>query len=165
MGQLKTPGWALVVALSVGLLAACSDHDPAGGRTGDGALSGAPAAATSAPATGHAHAGSAVPSGPHEIRMLLEQLLGHHAVLMLRLMRGTVDGEADFVAAADSALDRNTDSLRSAVTLVYDEAAGAGFASLWDQHVDSLVDYSAALADGSVVERAAAVNDLDRYAE
>ena len=61
-----------------------------------------------------------------DVRLLLEQVLGHHAILMVRLMRGPLDKEPGFVDAAQDALARNTDELVGAVSSVYGKPAGAG---------------------------------------
>jgi hypothetical protein len=99
------------------------------------------------------------------VRLTLERLLGHHAVLMVRLMRGTVEGEDRFVDAARDAIERNTDELANALSTVYDEDAVVHFVSLWTDHVDALVRYSRALADGDQEGQDQAEETLDRYSD
>ncbi len=99
-----------------------------------------------------------------QVRLLIEQLLGHHAVLMVRLMRGPVDGERQFVDAADEAVGRNTDELVAAVGSVYGEQAGSDFRELWTEHVDALKSYSEALATEDQAGKDEATKVLDDYA-
>jgi hypothetical protein len=99
-----------------------------------------------------------------DIRLLLEQVLGHHAILMVRLMRGPIDKEPGFVAAADGALARNTDELVGAVSSVYGKSAGSEFRALWNEHVAALKSYSEALADGDDAAMKKAMDTLDAYA-
>src|SRR6476660_8248528 len=80
------------------------------------------APSVSTPAMDHQDAAAAA-----DVRLTLERLLGHHAMLMIRLMRGPIDKEPTFVAAAQQALDRNTDELVSAVAQVYGTQAGNEF--------------------------------------
>ncbi|HEX7189292.1 MAG TPA: hypothetical protein VF423_13800 [Actinomycetes bacterium] len=123
----------------------------------------APRATSPSPsASGHDHAAGGGTT-PRQVRLLLEQLLGHHAILMVRLMRGPIDDEEQFVDAAQGALQRNTDELADAITSVYGDDAGSDFASIWTDHIDSLVAYSRALADGDTGARDDAMRDLDRY--
>ncbi len=99
-----------------------------------------------------------------DVRLLLEQVLGHHAILMVRLMRGPVDEEPKFVDAAQDALARNTDELVGAVSAVYGTSAGQAFRALWNEHVDALKAYSVALADGDDSEMKKEMDTLDAYA-
>jgi hypothetical protein len=105
------------------------------------------------------------PAGKADVRLRLEQVLGHHAVLMIRLMRGPIDDEPTFVAAAQGALDRNTDELVDAVGQAYGDAAGTQFRSLWEEHVRLLRDYSEAVADHDQTGMDRAMAALDAYAD
>src|SRR5512132_2759333 len=109
-----------------------------------GSSSTSPSASASGGANDHDHMASDDPAGQADVRLRLEQVLGHHAVLMIRLMRGPVDHEAAFVAAAQGALDRNTDELVDAVSHAYGADAGTQFRSVWEEHVRLLRDYSQA---------------------
>jgi hypothetical protein len=124
-----------------------------------------PPAATSPSPSPSAHHGEAAgdPSA-RDVRLLLERLLGHHAILMVRLMRGRLEGEADFVDAADRALRRNTEELKGTVASVYGEEAGNNFEQLWTEHIVDLDAYSAAVADGDDGAADQAMRDLDDYA-
>jgi hypothetical protein len=105
------------------------------------------------------------PAGQADVRLRLEQVLGHHAVLMIRLMRGPVDHEPAFVAAAQGALDRNTDELVDAVSHAYGADAGSQFRSVWEEHVRLLRDYSQAVADQDHAGMDKAMSALDAYAD
>jgi hypothetical protein len=111
-----------------------------------------------------AHHSDGPSSAPDDVRLALEQLLGHHAVLMVRLMRGPIDREPEFVAAAEGALARNTDELVAAVGQVYGPDAGARFRSLWTEHITALQDYSQAVAAQSASDKERAMEVLDAYA-
>ncbi len=100
---------------------------------------------------------------PRDVRLLMEKLLGHHAILMVRLMRGSVDGEPEFVEAADGALQRNTEELSGAVSTVYGEETASKFSGLWTEHVQSLTAYSKGVADDDDAAMDAAKADLDSY--
>ena len=112
----------------------------------------------------HAATVPATPATPVELRLRLEQLLGHHAILMVRRMRGSIDGERAFIVAAQGVLDRNTDELTSAVTDVYGAATGAAFKRAWTEHIQELSDYSDALAHGDKNGQRRARAALDAYA-
>ena len=99
------------------------------------------------------------------MRLRLEQVLGHHAVLMIRLMRGPIDNEPTFVAAAQGALDRNTDELVDAVGQAYGDNAGTQFRSLWEEHIRLLRDYSEAVADHDQKGMDKAMSALHAYAD
>jgi hypothetical protein len=112
----------------------------------------------------HEHMASTAGHNAADVRLLLEQILGHHAILMVRLMRGPIDKEPGFVEAAQGALSRNTDELVGAVASVYGKSAGSAFRVLWNEHVDALKAYSEALADGDDAAKKKAMNTLDAYA-
>jgi hypothetical protein len=94
------------------------------------------------PETGQAVAAAT----PQEVRLRLEALLGQHSILMIRLMRGTVTAQPDFVEAATAALGRNTRDLSAAVASVYGAAAGQRFEQSWATHVNELFRYARAVA-------------------
>jgi hypothetical protein len=118
----------------------------------------------SASGDAHHHMAADDPAGQADLRLRMEQVLGHHAVLMIRLMRGPVDNEPTFVAAAQGALDRNTDELVDAVGHAYGDDAGIQFRSLWEEHVRLLRDYSEAVADQDQAGMDKAMSALDAYA-
>jgi hypothetical protein len=116
---------------------------------------------------GHVHAGArdAVPQAvtPQQVRLQLEQLLGQHAILAVRLMRGKLNRSPDFVEAATAALGKNTDELSVIVASAYGPEGGNGFKQLWAQHVSSLFAYSKGLADKDAAAQRNAKAELDRY--
>jgi hypothetical protein len=128
---------------------------------------GSGAATRDASGVGHVHAVSqaAVPGAatPQQVRLQLEQLLGQHAILAVRLMRGKLNRSPDFVEAATAALGKNTDELSALVAGAYGPAGGEGFKQLWAQHVSSLFAYSKGLADKDAAAQRNAKTELDRY--
>ena len=137
-----------------------------GGCASTGTTDTGPATTTTSPSApaGHDHSEQKAAT-PRQVRLLMERLLGHHTILMIRLMRGPVDGEDRFVDAASDALERNTDELAEAISMVYDDDAAAGFVNLWSDHVESLVAYSRALANGDQSAQDRAQQALDRYCD
>jgi hypothetical protein len=84
---------------------------------------------------------------------------------MIRLMRGPIDNEPTFVAAAQGALDRNTDELVDAVAQAYGDDAGTQFRSLWEEHIQLLHEYSEAVADHDTKGMDKAMSALEAYAD
>ena len=85
--------------------------------------------------------GSAFAFGPAvDLRIVLDQLLGEHAFLAAEVMRLAQTSQDAERAAAD-ALAANGDSIRIAIEDIYGEAAGRGFADIWEQHNGHYVDY------------------------
>jgi hypothetical protein len=93
----------------------------------------------------------------------LEKSLGHHAILVVRLMRGQLNKSPDFLEAATAALGKNTDELAAVVATAYGQQGGEQFKRLWAQHVTSLFAYSKALANKDTAAQGKAKADLDRY--
>jgi hypothetical protein len=91
------------------------------------------------------------------LRSTLGRLLGEHVALAVAALRAGATTSPDFPAAAD-ALNGNTSDLTAAIGSLFGESAGNQFMSLWADHIDQLVSYSAGVArnDGSRRERAAA---------
>ncbi len=50
-------------------------------------------------------------SSPADLRIRLEQLLGHHSALTDRLSRARIRGDVDFAESADAALVSNTEDM------------------------------------------------------
>jgi hypothetical protein len=153
----------IAAAATVFLCAAC-----AGGADevrSAGSSSTSPSASASGGANDHDHMAAEDPAGKGDVRLRLEQVLGHHAVLMIRLMRGPIDNEPTFVAAAQGALDRNTDELVDAVAQAYGDDAGTQFRSLWEEHIQLLHEYSEAVADHDNKGMDKAMSALEAYAD
>ena len=154
----RWPVAAAVLLLCAGCLdAGPQQHQVHAGSSGSGSASAAPSAGPDM--ADHRHA--AEPAA--DLRLTLEQLLGHHAILMVRLMRGPIDREPTFVTAARGALDRNTDELVAAVDQADGHAAGSRFRTLWQQHVSALEDYSTAVASDDAAAKSRALSTLTAY--
>lgn len=123
-----------------------------------------PSATSSSAHEGHSGSPSATATTPVEIRLQMEKLLGQHAILMVRVLRGHVDGESQFVQAADATLQRNTDEVTAAVSSAYGTAAGDSFAELWADLVTALTDYGKARAADDEAMLSDATRALDAYA-
>ena len=111
---------------------------------------------------GQKHA-APVAASPQQVRFQLEQLLGQHAILAVRLMRGEFNKSPDFLEAATSALGLNTTELSAVVSAAYGAEGGEQFKRLWTQHVTSLFAYSKALAAKDTAAQQKALTDLDKY--
>ena len=129
---------------------------------------GGPAASVSPPsasASGTSGHHDDAPPSSRSLRLTMERLLGHHAVLAAALMRAPADSGDDedgLVDAVRGAMERNTHDLEHAIAAVHGKPAGAQFAAIWDRRVAALEAYSAARAAGSPDAMAAAHRALDR---
>jgi hypothetical protein len=129
--------------------------------------SGPPAAP---PAAGHhamTLAATAAQASPQQRRAQFEQLLGLHALLAVRLMRGVVAAAPDFVAVASASLQDNTDALSQLVTAAYGDTQADRFTRLWQRHVTDLFAYAKGVArhDASAKQtaRTALLADAEAY--
>ncbi|MDP9417934.1 MAG: hypothetical protein M3P48_08910, partial [Actinomycetota bacterium] len=98
-----------------------------------------------------------------ELRIRLEQLLGHHSVLTDRLARARLRGDVDFAQSADAALVKNTEDMRDLVASLYGEKAGERFADVWASHVRYVATYAGALREGDRQEMRRARRGLENY--
>jgi hypothetical protein len=80
------------------------------------------------------------------LRLLLEQLLGEHVLVLAGASADVADG-ATRQAGLD-AVQSNTDALGGAIGLVYGDVGEQAFTSLWTQHVAFFIDRGAALGSG-----------------
>ncbi len=78
------------------------------------------------------------------LRSELDRLLGEHVVVVIAAMRAGVTNSDDFRAAADT-VNANTRDLAGAMDTLFGHAAASRFQSLWADHVDALIGYSAAV--------------------
>jgi hypothetical protein len=110
---------------------------------------------------------TAATASPKQRRAQFEQLLGLHALLAVRLMRGVVAAAPDFVAVASASLQDNTDALSQLVTAAYGGAHGDRFTQLWQRHITDLLSYANGVAshDASATQtaRRALLADADAY--
>jgi len=110
---------------------------------------------------------AAAKASPRKLRAQFEQLLGLHALLAVRLMRGVVAAAPDFVAVASASLQDNTDALSRLVAAAYGGAHGDRFTQLWQRHITDLLAYANGVAshDTSAKQtaRASLLADADAY--
>jgi hypothetical protein len=104
---------------------------------------------------------AAAPTPASDLRIALGRLLGEHAFLLMAAMRATAQGTADAEALV-AGLDANTQELRAGIASVYGDAAGEGFDTIWQRHIDaSLAWASAAQAGDSTAANAALAHQAD----
>lgn len=117
-------------------------------------------------AAGIAGGGGAVPadfdSPVQRLRSALGRLLGEHYELTVDAMRGAASRAPDFRAAADLVND-NTRDLAGAFDVLFGRASAQRFTSVWADHVDALMSYSAALPVRDERAQAAARARLTRF--
>jgi hypothetical protein len=144
-----------LVILVLAAAAACDSGTPS--RSGSPATTqaGHPAGHTATPTT-------VVPAdaSPTQLRAQFEQLLGHHALLAVRLMRSVVAGAPDLRQAAEASLKENTQALTQLVTAAYDDAQSQRFDQLWQRTVLDLTAYAEAVHAGDAAARQSARDDL-----
>ena len=126
---------------------------------------GEPARPTADVAT-HDPAGHAVaveqPS-PVELRAQLEQLLGQHAILTVRLTRARLRGDGDLAQSADEALSKNAAEIAAPIGAVYGAEAGETFEQAWFNHVTSVFNYARGVADDDAAVMSETRRQLDGY--
>ena len=98
-----------------------------------------------------------------ELRAQLEQLLGQHAFLTVRLTRSRLRGDEDLAQSADAALSKNTADLGELIGSVYGADAAEQFEQLWFRHVTYLFNYARGVADNDAAVKSKARRDLDHY--
>jgi hypothetical protein len=153
-------GLAGLVIFVLAAAAACDSSTPSRSGSSASTQAGHPA--------GHT-ATTIVPANasPKELRVQFEQLLGHHALLAVRLMRSVVAQAPDLRQAAEGSLRENTAALTQLVTVAYGDAQGDRFERLWQRGVTDLTAYADAVAgsDASAKQtaRTALLADADSY--
>jgi hypothetical protein len=93
------------------------------------------------------------------LRSELDRLLGEHVALAVAALRAGATNSPDFAAAAD-ALNGNTSDLTEAMGTLFGGPAGQQFMSLWADHIDQLVGYTAGVAGNDSGSRDAALGKL-----
>jgi hypothetical protein len=93
------------------------------------------------------------------LRSELDRLLGEHVALAVATLRAGATNSPDFTATA-GALNANTSDLTSAMGTLLGPAAGQRFMSLWADHVDALVGYTAGVTGHDDARRQAAQDKL-----
>jgi hypothetical protein len=106
-------------------------------------------------------------AAPHvkvgDLRTTLERVLGHHAILAVRVMRGQVKGSPELVQTLQDALGSNTQELTAVVKSLHGAKAARAFEQLWTDHVVSLFKYSGAVGANKQEDRKKFKAQLDRY--
>jgi hypothetical protein len=96
------------------------------------------------------------------LRSELGRLLAEHVVLVVDATRAGVRNSPDFTAAAD-AVNTNTRDLAAAMASLFGPAAAANFQSLWADHVDHIMAYTAAVVAHDTKGRDSAVATLGTF--
>ena len=147
---------AAVVAFTCAGVSGCSSQVPAD----DGQRASQPAAAI------HEHmveAAAVDELDAVDLRVKLEQLLGQHAILTVRLTRARLRSDGDLAQSADAALTKNTADMGELIGSVYGSEAAEEFEQMWLGHVTDVFDYSRGVADGDEDVKAQARRQLDEY--
>ena len=110
-----------------------------------------------------AHSQAAPQLKVDDLRTTLERLLGHHAILAVRVMRGQVKGSPDLVQNLQDALGSNTHELTVAVRSLHGAKAAQTFERLWTSHVVSLFKYAGVVGAGKQEGKKKFEAQLDRY--
>jgi hypothetical protein len=107
-------------------------------------------------------------ASPTQLRAQFEQLLGLHALLAVRQMRGVIAAAApELQRPLGASLQANTDALGRLVASAYGGAQAGRFIPLWQRHLGDLMAYAKAVAghDTSTTQtaRAALLADAAAY--
>ena len=123
----------------------------------------APATADAATDDPTGQAVAVEPPGAVELRAQLEQLLGQHAILTVRLTRARLRGDADLAQSADEALNKNTADIGALIEAAYGAQAAESFEQGWFNHVTSLFNYARGVADDDATVTSVARRQLDDH--
>jgi hypothetical protein len=96
------------------------------------------------------------------LRSELDRLLGEHVVVVIAAMRAGATNGPDFTAAAQT-VNGNTRDLAGAMDTLFGPAEASRFQSLWANHVDALIGYSAAVVKSDDAGRAGARTKLTAF--
>ena len=105
------------------------------------------------------------PAGRARLRRQLQELLSHHATLVVRFMRSTVSGEAGFIDAADAVLIRHTADLQTTLEPAIGTDHAAALADGWADNTQALFRYAAALRDDDDAAQQDARQELSSYVD
>jgi hypothetical protein len=144
-----------LIILVLAATAACDANKPT--------TTGAPASTQAGhPADHMATPTTALPANasPEQLRGQFEQLLGHHALLGVRLMRAVVAQAPELRTAAEASLRENTEALTQTVSAAYGDAQGDRFGRLWESGVADLTAYAEAVAGNDAAAKQKAREDL-----
>jgi hypothetical protein len=148
-------GLVSLVILVLAAAAACDSGTPSRSGSPTTTQAGHPAGHMATPTT-------VVPANPSpaELRAQFEELLGHHALLAVRLMRAVVAENPELRQAAQASLQDNTRALTQLVTAAYDNTQSQRFDQLWQRTVQHLTAYAEAVHAGDAAARQSARTDL-----
>jgi hypothetical protein len=107
-------------------------------------------------------ASTALDSQQGRLRSELGRLLGEHLTLVVAALRAGVADTGDFAAATES-VNANTRDLAGAVDSLFGVAAAKSFQSLWADHIDQLMAYTAGAVRQDTGRRADAAAQLDAF--
>jgi hypothetical protein len=103
-------------------------------------------------------------AAPEQLRSAFAMLLGEHLELIVEAQRATFVGSREFDAAA-AQLNANTTTLTKAMSGIVGPEKAAEFQAAWANHVEGLMDYSAAVAGNDEAGKTVAKENLDGFAE
>jgi hypothetical protein len=109
------------------------------------------------------HPGAGEQPSPAELRAQLEQLLGQHAILTVRLTRARLRGDEDLAQSADQALSKNAADIAAPIGAVYGAEAGETFEQAWFNHITDVFNYARGVADDDAAVKSEARRQLDDY--
>jgi hypothetical protein len=101
---------------------------------------------------------------PEKLRSAFAMLLGEHLELVVDAQRATFAGPPEFDAAA-AQVNANTTALTKAMAGIVGPNKAAEFQTAWANHVEGLMDYTAAVAGNDQAAKTAARQNLDGFAE
>lgn len=116
-------------------------------------------AAIAAAATGRNPAATGTPPR-EEIASTLAMLLDEHVELSIDTVRAGTNGAPEFAAAA-AALDANTADLRRTMATLLGARRARVFNQRWSRHIDLLMRYTVAVAEGDLTARTTLQRQLD----
>jgi hypothetical protein len=109
------------------------------------------------------HSAAAHNIRPGRVRLVLEELLGHHSILAVRMMRALVGDSPDLAQTLKDSLSTNTSDLVGVVKSAHGLDAARRFKELWTEHNLALIRYAEALAANDDSAEQANEERLDEY--
>jgi hypothetical protein len=103
-------------------------------------------------------------TAPENLRSAFAMLLGEHMELVVDAQRATFAEKPEFEAAA-AQINANTATLTEAMSGIVGPKKAAEFQTAWANHVEGLIDYTAAVAGNDEAGRTVAKENLDAFAE
>lgn len=151
-----------LAACTIAGLAACSTPSPA---SHEGHATPAEETQAAAAQEVHANAAQQASTSAVDLRAQLEQYLGQHAILTVRLTRARLRDDGDLAQTADAALSKNTQDMGALIEAAYGAAAAEEFEKVWFDHVTFLFDYARGVAENDAEVQAEAVEEINGYLE